>query len=117
MKTGIDCSLAECRSSGYAVVEHGMSELIPDRSYRLTISNPRAWTSCGKVRFNRKCGLYVFDRLFSYRDIWESFERGGRGIKDYCDFENCPYPSPDENPTFLDFASLGGTCHAYSGLS
>lgn len=116
MKTGTDCSLAECRASGYPVVEHGKRPLDPAALYTLTISNPSLWPY-GTLRPGTKSRDAWDTNIFiSYKDLWESFLRGGTGIKDFCDFKNCPYPSPEENPTFNDFANLAGTVRWYHGL-
>ena len=112
MKTGTDVSLWECRMSGYPVVEHGKRPMDPDKPYDLTISNPRHW---GKPGTRRKL-LYDTDVMISYKDLWESFVRGGQGIKDFCDFKNCPYPSPEEDPSFNDFVSLAQTVVLWHGL-
>ena len=116
MKTGTDISIPECRASGYAVVDHGKRPLDVTKSYRLTISNPNAWTFCGKAVKFGAARPYCVDDWFSYADLWESFERGGDGIKSFCDFENCPYPSPEESPSFNDFVSLAQTVDMYHGL-
>lgn len=116
MKTGTDISIAECRASGYPVVEHGKRPLDPSKRYRLTISNPSAWTFCGSaVKFGAR-RPYEVNGWYSYADLWETFERAGDGIKSFCDFENFPYPSPTEEPCFMDFASLAQTLVLYCGL-
>ncbi len=115
IKTGTDINLCACRAEGYPVVEHGKRPLDPVKDYRLTISNPEAWTDSGKVRFGHS-RIYHTDTLISYSDLWKAFERGGKGIKSFCDFENCPLPSPTENPCFLDFVQLASTVSAYSGI-
>ena len=116
MKTGTDCSLAECRASGYPVVTHGKRPLDPIKLYNLTISNPRHWPDGTLKPRTRSRDAWDTNTFTSYRDLWESFLRGGEGIKSFCDFENCPYPSPEESPTFWDFASLAGTVRIYHGL-
>ena len=121
MKTGIDRSLSECRASGYPVITHGKSALDPYKCYRVTISNPYAWTDCGRaVKMNRQGAdeedIYDLNSMMSYEYVWHAFLDAGPGIKSYCDFDNCPYPSPTENPTFEEMASLVGTIHSYAGL-
>lgn len=115
MKTGTDINLSTCRAEGYPVAEHGKSPLDVAKNYRLTISNPEAWTDSGQVKFGHS-RIYHTDTFISYKDLWEAFERGGKSIQDYCDFENCPLPSPDESPSFLDFVQLASTVSAYSGI-
>lgn len=122
MKTGTDRSLAECRSSGYPVVEHGKRPMDPKKRYRLTISNTDAWGDSGKVLIRRPlrdgfpAPVYDTDDDFSYEELWQHFEKQGAGIKDYCDFKNCPLPNPEQRPCFLDFAELAGTLRYYGGL-
>jgi hypothetical protein len=116
MKTGTDVNLAECRASGYPVIEHGAKSLDINKDYLITISNPSAWTDSGQVKFGKGNMAYAVNERISYRDLWESFERGGEGIKSYCDFENCPFPTPEESPSFLDMASLAGVVHSYHGI-
>jgi len=86
------------------------------KDYRLTISNPSAWTDSGTVKFGRGNRAYQTDTLISYNDLWASFLDGGAGIKSYCDFENCPFPSPEESPCFMDFVSLAGIVSSYHGI-
>lgn len=116
MKTGTDCNLAECRASGYAVVAHGKRPLDPSKMYELTISNPNKWPNGTLTPGTRSRDAWEVNTFTSYDDLWKSFLRGGDGIKSFCDFENCPYPSPEESPTFNDFASLAQTVHMYYGL-
>ena len=112
MKTGTDVSLRECRESGYPVVEHGKKPMDPKKNYHLTISNPRHWGKPG----TRSELLYATNIIISYKDLWESFERGGQEIKDFCDFKNCPHPSPEEEPSYHDFVNLAQTVVLYHGL-
>lgn len=116
MKTGTDLSIPECRSSGYPVVEHGKSPMDPAKDYRLTISNPNAWTDSGQVKFGKGHKAYHFDGFISYKNLWELFESRGEGIKSFCDFKNYPYPAPDESPSFHDFVSLASTVDTYCGI-
>jgi hypothetical protein len=116
MKTGTDCNLQECRACGYPVVEHGRRPLDPAKPYNLTISNPRHWPD-GRLRVGtRSRDAWKVDTFTSYKDLWETFERAGQGIRDFCDFENCPLPAPDESPTFHDFVHLAGIVDSYCGI-
>lgn len=145
MKTGTDTSIAECRTSGYPVVEHGKTPLHPQRLYRLTISNPEAWTDSGTralmaqhrpIHLGHPIPIWKVDGWFSYEELWKRFmaksaeESGSRwNIKAFCDFENCPLPHPQDGrrcapggdpekprPTFGDFVTLAGIIDSYCGL-
>lgn len=115
MKTGTDISIQECRVSGYPVVEHGKRPMDPSKDYNLTISNPESWYDNGKPKIGSS-DLYSVDTFISYQDLWDTFENQGEGIKDYCDFENCPLPAPYENPSFHDFVHLASIIHPYCGI-
>lgn len=108
---GTDISIAECRSSGYPVVHATTKNLDPCERYRVTVSNPRAW---GKRL--RRSARYQHDVCLSYEFLWKRFISEGQPIKDFCDFDSCPYPSPDEGPSFDDMASLFGTVSLYCGI-
>lgn len=139
LKTGTDCNLAECRASGYPVVEHGKRPLHPQKLYLLTISNPEAWTDSGtralleqhkpKGANGQPVPTWKVYTWISYEDLWKQFQAAGDGIKDFCDFKNCPFPHPQDGrkfcaegdpekpqPTYLDFASLAGVVNDYRGI-
>jgi hypothetical protein len=123
MKTGTDVSLRVCRAEGYPVVEHGKRPLDPKQRYRLTISDPAAWNDAGTaVLINRRMignhptPAWDTDDWFSYEELWQRFVAGGAGIKSFCDFENCPPPSPEQQPGFLDFVGLASILRWYCGL-
>lgn len=117
MKTGTDISISQCRSNSYPVVEHGKKPMDPETDYLLTISNYHNWTDNGKPKIGfTKDELYLYCGMISYADLWETFTRHGDGIKEFCDFKNCPHPAPDENPSFYDFVSLAGTVSGYCGI-
>ncbi len=115
MKTGTDISIPECRKSGYPVVEHDMGKLYVNTRYILTISNPEAWSENGKRKPNQS-NPYLFHDRVSYNEMWRLFNIEGVGIKKYCDWKNCPLPSPEESPTFQDYVSLASILHGYCGL-
>jgi hypothetical protein len=115
MLTGTDISIRECRASGYPVVEHRDKKMNPRKDYWLTISDPSKWTFDG-APYPMAEDRYLFAGMVSYQELWDYFNEQGQGIKDYCDFANCPYPSPDEEPTHMDLASLAGTLFSYCGL-
>lgn len=114
MKTGTDINLTVCREEGYAVVDHGKKPLNTEKDYQLTISDPGKWNS-GKVKFGAR-NPFVFNDIISYKELWNLFIEGGEGIKSFCDFENCPLPSPEENPNFSDFVQLAQTVYYYKGI-
>jgi hypothetical protein len=87
-----------------------------DHYVHLTISNPQLWTDDGKIAepgTNRE-DLYLVDTDVCWDDLWEIFESQGQGIKDYCDWENCPIES--ENPTLWDMLQLISVLHGYCGV-
>lgn len=115
LKTGTDTSLRVCREEGYAVVEHGRRPMEASQVYSLTVSNPQHWPG-GYLRPRTPKKLaYSCDVYTSYADMWETFESKGQCIKDFCDFKNCPFPSPTENPSYGDFVALAQTIIAYCG--
>ena len=117
MLTGTDINIYICRSEGYPVVSHGKSPLKPSKPYRLTISNPEAWLLSGQTKIKHKdYKYYITDTLISYEDLWQEFLKGGTHIKSFCDFENCPIPSPSQSPDFNDFVNLAGVVSSYFGI-
>ena len=117
MRTGTDVSLTTCREWGYPVVEHGDKDMDPDKMYRLTISVPEVWPKGRLLPGTRAIKAWDVDMFTAYNELWRMFEAAGPGIRSFCDFANCPYSSPTENPSFEDFASLAGTVRAYCGLN
>jgi hypothetical protein len=115
--TGTDVSIAECRASGYPVIHHKSRKFDPDTPYLVTISNPAAWNPEGTaITRSSRHEPYLVHDLLTYREIWEKFLKGGKRIKEFCDFKNCPYPEPDGDASFHAMASLAGTVHSYRGL-
>ena len=115
MKTGTDISIRECRASGYAVVEHYGKTMKPDKSYWLTISNPAYWPQ-GCLIPGKLCGNeYRFAGLVSYSDLYSGI-KDNTGFKSFVDWENCPYTSPDNGPSFGELAMLAQSIHSYQGL-
>jgi hypothetical protein len=118
MKTGTDISIKTCRAEGYAVVEHYGKKMKPGNPYFLTISNPLVWESGCRSNspFLAAREPYLEQGWFSYQELWDQMEKQGKGIKEYCDFKNCPLPAPDQNPTFHDFVNLAQTLHYFCGI-
>lgn len=115
MKTGTDISLRTCREEGYPVVTHGAKPMDPGGNYELTISRPFHWPY-GRLRpGTRSKHAWEVNCGVRYTELWESFLRGGDGIKSFCDFENYPFPEPSDSPDFSDFAHLAGVVHYYHG--
>lgn len=117
MRTGTDISIPECRASGYPVVEHHSSKMNPKKDYLLTISNPSSWAdSGGGVKPGRGHTAYRVYTFVSYQEMWERFEKQGEGIKKFCDFENCPLPTPENTSSFHDFVNLASILDSYCGI-
>ena len=117
---GTDMSIAECRKSGYAVMDrqglvNRKGVLDKDKLVRVTMSNPEYWTCDGhNLPGVLATDLYVYDNWTSFNDVWEAFEAQGQSIKDYCDWKNCPIEH--ENPTPWDMLHLVQTLLGHGGL-
>jgi len=117
---GTDVSIAECRKSGYVVLDRqGLVDrkgvLDKDKLVHVTISNPMFWDCNGHNEPGvSKQDLYVYDNWTSFSAVLAQFRDAGESIKSFCDWENCPIEL--ENPTPWDMAHLIQTVHAHSGL-
>ena len=122
MKIGSDVSIAECRRSGYVVMEFKVKELFPvkgvldkERAIEVSVSNPKYWTDSGTPQVG--CSyheLYVARGVISFEAAEEIFKDYGASIKSFCDFDSCPIEF--ENPDQYDFLRLLETIEGYSGL-
>jgi hypothetical protein len=135
MKMGTDISLATCRSSGYMVMEYpkGLIKkgiLDKDRPVLLTVSNPEAWTDCGRVKPPVHCkyqdsyerheplpSIYALDEEYSWNDLIEFISDFGRrqSIASCCDWEHCQ-PNFD-NPTERDLLNLASDINCCYSLA
>lgn len=114
--TGSDVNLLTCRAEGYPVVKHFDVKPKKGKDYQLEITNTQAWNDNGRPMMGYKGPRYLYFGMISYEKLWESFVRAGDGIKSYCDFDNCPIPSPEDDPSFDDFVNLAGIVHSYCGI-
>ena len=125
MKLGSDVSIAECRVSGYMVIEYKKRDLIKkgilDKDCRvsLTVSNPDAWTDCGRrippvnniYDYEANHGIppvraYILDDEYSWNDLMKflnDFDRR-KSVESCCDWKHCK-PNLD-NPDEYDFLRL-----------
>ncbi len=117
---GTDTSLAECRKSGYTVLDRAglvsrKGVLDKAKLVHVTISNPEYWDCNGhNLPGISRQDLYVYDDVTSFNAVLEQFKEAGDPIKSFCDWENCPIEL--ENPTPWDMAHLIQTVHSHSGL-
>ena len=123
MKIGTDISIAECRVSGYMVMDFKKSDLIKngrldkDCSCELTVSNPEEWTDSGRANPAKKGQLYVLNEDYSFNDLLKIIKDEGmkKSIASICDWENC---QPElENPTERDMLNLASDIHFVYNLS
>ncbi len=119
MKIGTDVSIAECRKSGYVVIEYKAKELLHkgvlDKTcaVKVTSSYPENWSDAGKPLFG--CSpLYVTNGFICFEAALEIFEGYGESIKSMIDFENCPIELI--SPSVYDFLFLLSAIESYSGL-
>ena len=103
---------------GYPVVDHYGKTINPSTAYRLTISTPEMWTDQGMPKGNSRDmpDPWHYNHFITYNDLWKQFEDQGQGIKDYCDYGNCPLPHPSEHITPHDFVSLASILNSYCGI-
>lgn len=118
---GTDVSIGVCRASGYPVIDPtGLvgrdGKLKKDHCVHLTISNPLQWTDDGHIAHPGTSGheLYHEDTWVCWDDLWELFLQQGDGIKDFCDWKNCPIEHEDPSP--YDMLQLISTLHGYCGV-
>jgi hypothetical protein len=127
MKIGTDVSLAECRDSGYLVIEFKKRELIKkgvlqkDVCVHCTISNPEAWENgrplIGFTTYDAKYPLYLVDTWYDWDAAIETFEQYEKEILSMCGFKNRDeYQIDFENPDEYDLLHLLSDISAYCGL-
>ena len=132
MKIGTDISIAECRRSGYMVMDFKKKELVKkgilDKNANVTLSasNPIAWNDAGKPMINSdhygnqlihsplwslEPTNYSFNDLLDLIKTTERFE----SVASCCDWKNCQ-PNFD-NPNEYDLLHLASDIHCYQGLN
>ena len=115
---GTDISIQECRASGYVVLDQmGLvkkGKLDKDKKVRVTLSNPNEWPDGRNRPGATNHELYIYDVMLSWNNLWEQFKLQGKGIRDFCDWDNCPHET--KNPTVEDMVQLAQTVSTYCGL-
>jgi len=123
MKIGMDISIAECRRSGYMVMEFKKRELFTkgilnkDAYATFSLSFPEAWNDAGKPMVGTEYTLWSLEPSeYSWNDLMEMIEDPERraSVADCCDWENCN-PIFD-NPTEHDMLHLASDISAAIGL-
>jgi hypothetical protein len=121
MRIGMDISIAECRRSGYMVMDFKKRELFKngkldkDCPVIFSVSNPYAWNDAGKPMINsdrygnqlQHNQLWLIDNMeYSWNDLMEMLEYGDRmeSVASCCDWEHCK-PNFD-NPNEYDLLHL-----------
>lgn len=123
MKIGTDISIAECRNSGYMVIEFKKRELIKkgvlqkDAYVDCTQSNPECWKKGRPIigfDFHQR---YCCNTICTWNMAIEIFKRHGEGILKYigCESEEESYLHR-ENPTEYDLLNLIADINSYSPL-
>ena len=129
MKIGIDISLAECRTSGYGVIDFKIKNLFPngrdsgldkDAQVYFTRSNPKDWYENGRLKINATyClngadkGMYTSKHI-SWNEAWDLYLKDKDAIDDYADVKNCPFN--EENPSERDLLILIDTVDSFSSI-
>lgn len=131
MKIGTDVSIAECRCSGYMVIDFGAGKdfsrklikkgvLDKDCPVTLSVSNPEAWNDSGKPIINTDIPIWNLsphDTEYSWNDLMEFLNYSDRraSIASTCDWENCA-PNFD-NPNEYDLLHLASDIHCCYSLA
>jgi len=111
MKLGTDVSIAECRRSGYLVMEYKQRDLFPrgvmnkDCGVTFSQSNPEAWNDAGKPDISSDAPLWAlspYDTEWSWNDLIDLVDtpRRLRTLREVCDVSRAlleiPAPLPRE---------------------
>ena len=124
MKIGTEVSIAECRRSGYMVMEFKKRDLIKkgvldkDCEVTLSVSFPESWNDAGKPMigfdwwslWSLEPIRYTFNDLMEILDNPEYLEQ----VESCCDWKNC---KPNlETPTEYDLLHLASDIHNVRGI-
>lgn len=130
MRIGTDVSIAECRNSGYTVIEFKVKELFPngrkagidkDALVNVTISNPEEWQNGRPYIYDRFEGrispLYVYDDVMSWDAVYEMYLNNKESIDSLCGIDPVNgWTFEVDNPTEYDLLSLIDSVNSYCGL-
>jgi len=90
MKIGTDVSIAECRYSGYTVIEFKKRDLIKkgvldkDCSVHVTISFPERWDESGRPHVGYESHeLYAHDTCICWNSVYELYEQHKKSIDNF----------------------------------
>jgi hypothetical protein len=131
MRIGMDVSIAECRRSGYMVMDFKKRDLIKngvlDRDCGVTfsVSNPMEWNDAGKPMINsdrygraiRRSFLWSLEPIeYTWNDLVELLTYGDNeeSVSSCCDWKNCK-PNFD-NPNEYDLLHLASDIHCTMGI-
>ena len=132
MKIGMDISIAECRRSGYLVMDFKKRELIKkgkldkDAVVIFSASDPMAWNDAGKPMINsdrygnrlEHIPLWSVDNSeYSWNDLigFINTPEKMESVASCCDWKNCK-PNFD-NPNELDLLCLASDIHCCMGIN
>ena len=126
MRIGTDMSIAECRFSGYMVMEYNHRELIKkgvlDKTVEcgFSVSNPEAWTDVGTPNIHKldiMWRLSPYDTVYSFNELLEilnEYTERYKSVASCCDWEHC---RPNlKNPTPHEMLFLASDMHFSCGL-
>jgi hypothetical protein len=123
MRIGTDMSIAECRCSGYMVMDFKKRELLKkgvlnkDCPVTLSISNPEGWNDTGRPMIGSGYPLWSLTPTeYSWNDLMDLLDEKSReGIESCCDWKNCQ-PNLD-TPNEYDLLHLASDISSYMSLS
>jgi hypothetical protein len=125
-KIGTDISIAECRRSGYMVMEFSPDlikngKLDKDVGCTFSVSNPNAWTDSGTPDISKfdtepLWDLSPHDTEYSWNDLMEFIKDTKKYImvEKCCDWGKC-IPNFD-NPTEYDMLHMASDIHFTLGI-
>jgi hypothetical protein len=123
MRIGTDSSIAECRRSGYLVMEFPKRELIKKGVLNkecyatFSVSNPMGWNDAGRPDIGSGYPLWVFNDVhLTFEDLLSLIKepKDRESVASCCDWEHCQ-PNLD-NPNEYDMLHLASDINAAIGI-
>ena len=124
MRIGTDISIAECRCSGYMVMDFKKRELFSNgvlnkKAYAtFSVSFPMAWNDAGKPTIGTSLPLWSLEPTeLNWDDLMSYIENPDcrKSVESICDWKNC-VPNFD-NPTEYDMLHLASDINVVMGLN